>query len=133
VSARHLLPLVLVLAACGDGGRRVDAAADAAPSAADTPAQAGPADTLVAKGALADLWLTHAREARDSAGGACVERALEIRREGRRIPVPLLYTAEAPRFVDDSTAEVHLWGDCRPTKLYRVNLTTGQPQPVSED
>lgn len=136
MSARHSSPLVallaLALAACAsDEGDASSAARDTTPAPAAAAATAAPADTMVASGAAAELWLTDAREARDSLGETCLERALEIRhRDGRRVPVPLLYTAEAPRFVDDSTAEVHLWTDCRPARRYRVNLTTGQPHPV---
>ena len=111
------------------------APAERAPGAADS-ARGGDSvlvmvpDTLVAATASAELWLTLPRDAVDSAGRPCRERALEIRREGRRLPVPLLYTAERPRIVDDSTAEVHLWTHCRPGPLYRVDLATGRPTPV---
>ena len=44
--------------------------------------------------------------------------------------VPLLYTGESPVRVDDSTVQVHLFRDCRPDALYRVELRTGQPTPV---
>ena len=74
-----------------------------------------------------EVWFTDARAATDSAGNRCVERVLQIRREGRRIPVPLLYTGTAPRLVNDSTIEAPIWRHCRPGNVYRVSLRSGQP------
>ena len=71
------------------------------------------------------MWFTDTRQAHDSAGNACEERVLEIRRDGRRIPVPLLYTGSLPRLINDSTIEAPIWLHCRPGNLYRVNLHTG--------
>jgi ABC-type spermidine/putrescine transport system permease subunit I len=42
-------------------------------------------------------------------------------------PVPLLYTAERPRLVNDTLAEAHIYLNCRPGNLYRINLRNGQP------
>jgi hypothetical protein len=69
-------------------------------------------------------------QAHDSAGNACKERLLEIRRDGRRIPVPLLYTGSLPKLINDSTMETPIWLHCRPGNLYRVNLHTGYPTRV---
>jgi hypothetical protein len=126
----RILPLRLVAAAalvvaCG-GERAVPPAAD---STASAPAAPAAADSLVAAQGGVELWFTLAREARDSAGRGCVERGVEIRRDGRRIPVPLFYTTETPRFVADTVAEAHLSNDCRPGPLYGINLNTGQPIP----
>jgi hypothetical protein len=81
---------------------------------------------LTAPGGI-EVWFTGTRPAADSAGTACTERVMEIRRDGRRIAIPLLYTGQAPRLVNDSTLEVPIWLHCRPGNVYRVSLTTGQP------
>jgi hypothetical protein len=92
------------------------------------PVAVGPADTLVLTApAGVEIWFTDARVAHDSAGQACVERVMQIRREGRRVAIPLLYTGAAPRLVNDSTIEAAIWLNCRPGNVYRVNLRTGQP------
>jgi hypothetical protein len=52
---------------------------------------------------------------------------MQIRREGRRIAIPLLYTGAAPRLVNDSTIEAAIWLSCRPGNAYRVSLGSGQP------
>jgi hypothetical protein len=90
-----------------------------------------PADSLalVAPGGV-EVWFTAGRDAADSTGAPCTERVMEIRREGRHIPIPLLYTGSAPRLVNDSTIEVPIWLHCRPGNVYRVSLTTGQPTRV---
>ena len=90
-----------------------------------------PADSLaLTAGQGVEVWFTDARQAQDSAGNACEERVLEIRRDGRRIPVPLLYTGSIPRPINDSTIEAPIWLHCRPGNLYRVNLHTGYPTRV---
>ncbi len=114
-----------VVAACGGAERRQVPAGTAA---AGPP---HPADSLVLRTAGAEVWFTLVRQDADSAGRPCVERTLEIRREGRRIPVPLLYTGEIPVARDDSTIEAHLWLHCRAGDRYAVNLRTGQPVKVA--
>lgn len=90
-----------------------------------------PAESLALRSpAGAELWFTLTRESRDSAGGACVERALELRDDGRRTPVPLLYTGETPVLKNDTTARVHLWSGCRPGDAYDVDLRSGRPTRV---
>ena len=37
-----------------------------------------------------EIWFTLSRQARSEEGESCVERGLEIRRQGGRLPVPLL-------------------------------------------
>jgi hypothetical protein len=74
-----------------------------------------------------ELWFTLAREGQDSTGAACVERGIEIREGARRTPVPLLYTRDVPRSVNDSTVTARLWTHCVAGPEYRVNLRTGQP------
>lgn len=91
-------------------------------------AAASPADSLVLRTARGvEIWLTLARDGRDSSGAACVERGLEIRDGTRRTPVPLLYTRDRPRLVNDSTISARLWTHCTAGPEYRVNLRTGQP------
>jgi hypothetical protein len=79
----------------------------------------------------AGVWLTAGRDGRRPDGTTCAERLIEIRRETMRVRVPLLYTGEAPRLVDDSTLEARLWLHCERGDLYRVHLTTGQPVKVT--
>ena len=74
-----------------------------------------------------EIWFTLSRPAGSSEGQSCVERGLEIRRDGRRFPIPLLYTGEAPTVVNDSTIRAMLWTNCRPVTPYRVDLRTGRP------
>lgn len=116
------IPLAIAFAACG---REARPAADSAPAAPP----AVPESLALRTPAGVEVWTTSGRDARDSAGSPCRERLLEIRRDGRRIPVPLLYTGEQPVLLDDSTARAHVWRDCRPRAAYRVNLRTGQPVP----
>lgn len=100
-------------------------------SAASSVPPDSPADSLaLTAGPGVEVWFTDARQAHDSAGIACEERVLEIRRDGRRIPVPLLYTGSTPTLVNDSTVEAPIWLHCRPGNIYRVNLHTGYPTRV---
>ena len=78
------------------------------------------------------IWFTLSRPARSEQGESCVERGLEIRRQGRRLPVPLLYTGEAPTVINDSTMRAMLWTNCRPVTAYRVDLRTGRPMREAE-
>jgi hypothetical protein len=116
------LGLALASAAC-------HASAPARP-AADSSTAAPPhvADSLLlTTPAGVQVWFTDARTDADSTGAGCVERVLEIRRDGRRIPVPLLYTGTVPRLVNDSTIEAPIWLHCRPGNVYQVSLTSGHP------
>lgn len=122
------LTIAGALAACG---------AKPATPAADSTASASPASPASKPDSLAlvvrpglEVWFTDSREDRDSAGTTCLERVLEIRRDGRRIAVPLLYTGAIPRPIDDSTVEAPIYLHCRPGNLYRVNLATGYPTRV---
>jgi hypothetical protein len=101
----------------------------ARPSADSSPAAPPLAvdSLLLTTPAGVEVWFTDARADADSAGTGCVERVLEIRRDGRPIPVPLLYTGTVPRLVNDSTIEAPIWLHCRPGNVYRVSLTTGHP------
>ena len=113
---------VAVLAGAGCAERP---AGDAPPGARTSlPA---PSDSLVATApGGTEIWFTLARP--DSgAGGPCVDRAIEIRRDGARIPVPLLYTGTSPEIVNDTTLRARLSNGCRPGDAYLVDLRTGRP------
>jgi hypothetical protein len=117
--------LAMLSATAGCGGER---AGGGHPDAAPSNAPAAPADSLALRTrAGVEIWFTAARTARDSAGRPCIERVMEIRGAGKSIPIPLLYTGEPPRVVDDSTIEADLWLNCHRGNRYRVNLRTGQP------
>ena len=98
MSARVLLGAV-VFGGFGCAERPSDSAAVAGEHA--TPP--APADSLVATApGGAEVWFTLARP--DSADGRhCVDRAIEIRRGGTRVPVPLLYAGESPEILNDTT------------------------------
>lgn len=119
---RHALTAALAVAALACGERK---------PAVDAPvAAAAPKDSLAltAPGGV-EVWYIGARTGRDSSGATCVERAMEIRRGGTTTLIPLLYTGDAPTLANDSTLRAHLWLNCRPMRLYEVNLRTGRPIP----
>lgn len=122
MSARLLLGAV-VLGGFGCADHPPDSAA-AADEHASLPA---PADSLVATApGGAEVWLTLARP--DTGDGRqCVDRAIEIRRGGTRVPVPLLYTGETPEILNDTTFRARLSNGCRPGDAYLVDLRTGHP------
>jgi hypothetical protein len=87
-----------------------------------------PADSLALTTATGtSVWFTLARSATGPDGRKCVERGIEIRSPGKHIAVPLLYTAEPPELLNDSTLRARLWTNCAPGDLYRVDLRTGRP------
>lgn len=86
-----------------------------------------PGDSLAASGAGVEIWFTLSREGRRPNGSRCVERGLEIRRAGARIPVPLLYTGSTPALLDSSTMRAELWNHCQPVDTYLVDLQSGRP------
>ncbi len=90
----------------------------------------GQADSLVlTTGAGTEVWFTLVRPATSGDGQQCVERGLEIRDQGKRTKVPLLYTGTAPDLINDTTMRAMLWKNCTPGDPYLVNLRTGQPVP----
>ena len=117
-----------MLAACGPDQARNAPAPPAVAAGAGSAAAAVPPDSLALRtpGGV-EVWFTLAREDRNGAGSVCVERGLEIREGTRRTPVPLLYTRDVPRVVNDSTVSARLWTACAAGPEYRVNLRTGQP------
>ncbi|MFN8651055.1 MAG: hypothetical protein U0133_04030 [Gemmatimonadales bacterium] len=120
MSALRVVPLLL-LAACA-------AKPEPAPAADTTAAAPKPADSLVLTTKQGtEVWFTDSRSARDSTGAPCTERVMQIRRDGQRIAVPLLYTGSTPRLVNDSTIEAPIWLNCRPGNVYQVDLKTGRP------
>ena len=97
---------------------------------AEVPHDSTPADSLALSTAGgAQIWFTLTRSDRDVGGRSCQERGLEIRRAGHRIPVPLLYTREAPVLLNDSTARATLWTNCVRGDAYLIDLRTGHPTP----
>jgi hypothetical protein len=121
VSARVLLGAV-VFSGLGCADRPSNAAAPAGERAS-----LPPADSLVATApGGAEVWFTLARP--DSADGRrCIDRAIEIRRGGARVPVPLLYTGTSPEILNDTTLRARLSNGCRPGDAYLVDLRTGRP------
>ncbi|MGH7291652.1 MAG: hypothetical protein ACREJT_10610 [Myxococcota bacterium] len=116
--------LLILLAAVACGGR--SEAARPTRDSARASASAYP-DSLAYQAPNVEVWYTAGRPAVAADGHACVERVMEIRRDGRRIAVPLLYTGERPARVNDSTIAAHIWLNCVPGNRYHVNLRTGQP------
>lgn len=103
---------------------------DRVPENEQQPASLDPADSLVTSGPGGlQVWFTLARSARSVAGAPCIERGLEIRQGGERIPVPLLYTRDAPTLLNDSTIRALLWTNCRPVQAYLVDVRSGRPVP----
>jgi hypothetical protein len=100
------------------------------------PGEATPApvsDTLVLRTAAGhEVWLTDARLARDSAGGACLERSVEIRTDSTRLRVPLLYTRTAPAVLDRRHLRAELSLHCRTMAIYRVELATARPTKLAD-
>ncbi|MBP2647739.1 MAG: hypothetical protein H6Q77_1363 [Gemmatimonadetes bacterium] len=122
VCAGWLASLVLA-GGCGEKG--TGRPADTAPTAPKAEAPAA-ALALQVSDSVA-VWFTSARADTAADGTACLERVMEIRAGARAIPIPLLYTGEAPTITSDSTLQVHVWRHCVPADLYRVHLRTGQP------
>jgi len=115
-----------LVAACGGERGARPPAVPAAPGASSAAAE--PTDSLLLRTPSGtELWFALAREERDSAGTPCLERTLEIRSGARRLPVPLLYTRDVPRLVNDSTVSARIWNRCAPGDEYSINLGTGQP------
>jgi len=119
--------LVLLLAACGRTEASRAGGAAQSPPAAVTPPPAPAESLLLTAPAGVQVWATFAREGKDSAGGTCIERAIEVRDSGKRRPVPLLYTRDTLTLVDDTTIRARLWTNCRPGPAYLVNLRNGLP------
>jgi hypothetical protein len=74
-----------------------------------------------------EIWFTLSREGKAADGTRCIDRAIEIRRGGTRVPVPLLYTGTAPEVVNDTTMRARLSNQCVPGDAYLVHLKTGRP------
>jgi len=115
------LPLLLLLSACGE------TPAPSIPPARVTQPPRVPDSLALRTRDGVEVWFTDSRTAADSAGVPCLERVMEIRRDTMVVHIPLLYTGQHPRQVNDSTIEVPIWLHCRPGNTYRVNLRTGQP------
>jgi hypothetical protein len=123
---RSLLATALFLATACGAKPQASAAADSTPAA---PAKPAPEQVLSAPNGV-EVWFTDSRAARDSSGAGCTERVMQVRRDGKQIAVPLLYTGAKPTLVNDSTIEAAIWLNCRPGNVYHVNLRTGYPERV---
>jgi hypothetical protein len=101
------------------------------PADTDRPAsRSQPVDSLAVETRTGvEIWYSLSRTGTAADGSTCVERGLEIRRGGKRIQVPLLYTGNTPTLLDDSTMRAVLWTNCRPVAVYRVDLRNGRPVP----
>jgi hypothetical protein len=114
---------ILCLAVFACHGGKPEPAAEQKPVAAQT-------DSLVLTTAAgAEVWFTLQRPAAGKNGRQCIERGLEIRSQGKRTRVPLLYTGAAPELLNDTIMRAMLWKDCTPDVPYLINLRTGQPVP----
>lgn len=102
-----------------------------APQRDQEPPQAPPAPSdslaLEAPGGIT-VWFTQTREAKDSLGNSCRERALEVRQDTTRRGVGLLYTREAPTLLDQDHMRAVLYNNCAPGPVYRVNFATLSPR-----
>ena len=90
-------------------------------------ADAVPADTHVLD--LADgteVWLTAGRMGKRASGEECRERGIALRKEGRHLIVPLLYTLESPARQGGKLVAV-LASDCVSGAAYLIDPLTGQP------
>ena len=119
------IALSLLLAACGGAKAR----AVPADTVATAPPKPAPEQVLSAPIGV-EVWFTDSRSAKDSLGASCTERVMQVRREGKEIAVPLLYTGARPTLVNDSTFEAAIWLNCKPGNVYHVNLRTGYPTRV---
>lgn len=90
------------------------------------------ADSLVleAPGGIT-VWFTQSRDSKDSAGAACVERALEVRRDSTRRGVGLLYTREVPTLLDKDHMRAVLYNNCQAGPAYRVDFATLSPRRIT--
>lgn len=119
--------LVAGLAACGgrDGppAQRVDSA-PAAVTVADTMVLRTPDGT--------EVWLAEGREGRDSTGGTCFERSVELRTDSLTRKVPLLFVTGAPVLLGRDAIRAELSLHCRTMAVYRVDLATARPTRLEE-
>jgi hypothetical protein len=98
------------------------------PSKGQSVSTSQPAESLIlATRTGVEIWYTLSRPSAGADGKPCVERGIEVRRNGERIAVPLLYTGDAPTLLNDSTMRAILWTNCRPVAAYLVDLRTGRP------
>ncbi len=115
------MALAASAASCGAGR-------NARSTTSDSTAAVPSSESLAVSGpGTVEIWYTHSRTGKRPDGSDCVDRAIEIRRGSERIPVPLLYTGEAPRIVNDSMARAILYTGCRAGDAYLVDLRNGRP------
>lgn len=122
---RLSLGLLVPLLACSPEAERPGASAAAADSAAADSALPDSLALTAPEGV--EVWFTLSRVSTAPDGKRCVDRTLEIRRGGTRVPVPLLYTGTEPELVNDSTMRARLSFQCMPGDAYLVDLRTARP------
>ncbi len=104
---------LLILAALACRGGVGERPAEHRPAARET-------DSLVLTTATgAEVWFTLVRPATGENGTQCIERGLEIRSQGKRTKVPLLYTGAVPELLNDTMMRAMLWKDCTPRTVPR--------------
>ena len=123
MTRRHWAVGLVGVFAAGCGERQ-----KAPPAESASAGPVAPADSLVATApGGVEIWFTLAREATGADGKPCIDRTLEIRRGGTRVPVPLLYTGAPPEIVNDTTMRARLSDHCAPGDAYLVDLRSGRP------
>lgn len=123
-----MLPLVLLVPACGDSART----GSGTPPPPTTTAAGAPDSMVLRTAGGIEVWFIDGRPARDSSGSSCHEWGLEIRDGADRRGVPLLYTREVPVVLDDTSIAARISNGCSPGDRYRVSLRTGRPVPLGE-
>lgn len=89
----------------------------------------GPRDSLVLT--LPDstsVWLVRGREGIAADGTPCHERSIELRKDGRRLLVPLLYTRSAPH-LEHGKLYATLSNRCVDGAEYAIDPVTAYPTP----
>ena len=123
--ARPLALLVAISLACSGGADTARSSKGTSDSLPPAPAWTDALALTTADGV--EVWFTAGRKATKADGTPCTERVMEIRRDGRRMAVPLLYTGDQPVIANDTSFYAHIWLNCEPGNLYQVSLRTGQP------
>jgi len=123
----RIVPVILTVALLGCGREPPPPPSTPLPSEL-----AAPADSLVLEGPGGiTVWFTQSREAKDSSGATCQERALEVRQDTARRGVGLLYTREAPTLLGRDAMRAVLYNNCAPGPAYRVDFATLSPRRTS--
>ena len=120
---KRLIVIGLLLASCSPRDARQEEPATEVAGLRTWP------DTMVLRMPdSAEVWYTGSMLDTAATGESCFERTVEIRRDGRRTPVPLLYTMGELEVLDDTTVRAVLVRDCAKHDTYLVNTRTAQPR-----